>query len=144
MSLESTSVRSVWSRRKQIGTFTAVKQIAGVLNEQGIRAAGQRSLPLYWFVGYVALAFLSSFTQALSPFGGTVGSVLIILWVILSGSILLVAWPLSGLVCYWDCRAMTRYAGLSSRLGKVLAVISVPFGPGGIVLYLLYRAAKLS
>lgn len=143
MTVKSTqSVRGVWAKREQIGTVGAVKQMLGVIHERGIRAAGERSLPFYWLVGYFGFALLSMGIPVLFGTGSSALALVGLLGTVATLVVLFLAWPLSGLVVYWDCLAAERYAELSFTFGKVLAIACVLLGPAGIVFFLVYRIVK--
>lgn len=135
-------IRSTWHRRKNIGTQLALRKIGGIVNETGIEAAGERSLPFYWLLGNFALPIAAIVLTAVLGVAGSIGEMLGLLFTIVVVAALVAAWPLSALVIYWDCKAAERYADLSFGLGKVMAATAIVLGPAAIFFYLLYRIVK--
>lgn len=139
-----TEIQHTWQRRKQIGTRLAIRKIGSLINDTGISAAGDRSLPLYWLVGYfvtpILLLILQALLSTVLPMGGLISGLLNVA----GGIILLAAWPFSALILHWDCLAAERYADLSFSFGKVIALTAIVLGPAAVVFYLLYRIVKFS
>lgn len=116
--------------------------MGSLINDAGISAAGERSLPLYWFVGYLVVPIVLMVVTGAFGLGGSIGTAVGSLFMIASTVALIVAWPFSALIVYWDCRAAERYADLTFTFGKVMALAAIVLGPAGVLFYLFYRILK--
>lgn len=127
-----------------MGTKRALREIKSIVNEKGIRIAGRRSLPLWWTVLYVGVPFVVLTVGLGLNSVGTIGGILGGLLMLLFGVFMIVGWPLSGVVVYWDWKASKRYSNIHIPLGRLFALVSVVLGPASVIFYLLLRRRVLA
>lgn len=131
--------RAIIDRSDELGAVETAKRLAGNVHERGIRYAGGRSLPLYWLVGFIALMIAGLAISAVAESIPVLGTLLVLVYLVAT----LVGWFGSAVVIYWDCKAGERYLPQSWRLGKLIALLAVFFGPAALLMQLVYRGRKL-
>jgi hypothetical protein len=133
------SIRATWRSKDKIGYLGAVRRIASITNERGIALAERRAIPVYWFVGTMLGGLLLAVVSSVLTGTGTIGNVMGLVLTIVGMAFLFISWPLTGLVIYWDTKAIERIQGSRFLGGNVIAGLSVFIGQGGVVLYYLYQ-----
>ena len=130
-------LKSVVSKRNELGTGGVIKAVTRNVHERGIRTAGDHVLPI-WGIGSAVVTFLLLLIGESS--GGTLGA----LGLLAATFGFLGLWLAGPLMIYWDCLAGERYLGNSWRLGKLIAAGSIFIPVLGFLLQIKYRSRKFN
>lgn len=132
-------LRKIVGQRDERGAVETVKRLAANVHERGIRTAGERSLPLYGLVGFFAiLALMAGVTSVVESIPSVIALPVLLLVLVL----LVLAWIITPLLIYWDCKAAERYLSQKWYLGRLIAVGSILSPPIGLFAQLAYRIWK--
>lgn len=126
------------ARRGEFGNKETMIRLCENINERGIRAAGDRFLPLYGLAAFVCVIALLIFVResgyGFGPLRFVVRSILLLGFLAL--------WVVTPVLIYWDSAAAERYLRERWDLGKLNAIFALFIGPAALVLQILYRSLK--